>query len=142
METLIVFFALGVPYPLVLSIITGVADILPVLGPGTIYIPLAVIYLFTGDVFKAVALLVCWLLITAIRQVVEPKLVSSSINIHPLTMLAAIYFALIANNFWLLIYIASIALLYEVLAKVELLPRLFLKEETAEQKDKAEQKEP
>lgn len=142
LETLVVFYALGIPYPLVLSIITGIADVLPVLGPGTIYIPLAIIYLFTADFFKSIALLVCWLLITAIRQVVEPKLVSSSINIHPLTMLAAIYFALIANNFWLLIYIASIALLYEVLAKVELLPRLFLKEETAEQKDKEEQKEP
>lgn len=142
LETLVVFYALGIPFPLVLSIITGIADILPVLGPGTIYIPLAMICLFTGDFFKSIALLVCWLLITAIRQVIEPKLVSSSINIHPLTMLAAIYFALIANNFWLLIYIVSIALLYEVLAKVDLLPRLFPKEEAAEPKDKAEQKEP
>ncbi|NLJ30969.1 MAG: AI-2E family transporter [Clostridiales bacterium] len=132
LETLVVFYALGVPYPLVISIITGIADVLPVLGPGTIYIPLALIYLITGGYFKSAMLLVCWLLITAIRQVIEPKLVSSSINIHPLTMLAAIYFALIANNFWVLIYISSLALFYELLAKVELLPRLFLKEKERE----------
>ena len=41
LETLIVFSVLRVPYPLVLSLVTGFADILPVLGPGTIYIPLA-----------------------------------------------------------------------------------------------------
>lgn len=126
-ETLIVFFALGVPYPLVLSIITGFADILPVLGPGTIYIPLAVIYLFSGDFFRAIVLIVCWLLITALRQVIEPKIVSSSINIHPLTMLAAIYFALIANNFWILIYFSMLVLLYQVLTQVGLIPKLFEK---------------
>jgi len=124
-ETLIVFFVLGVPYPLVLSLVTGIADILPVFGPGTIYIPLAVIYLCTGKIFNAVALLVCWLLITAIRQVIEPKLVSSSINIHPLYMLAAIYFALVSANFWVLIYFSLLAILYQVLTHSGMLPKLF-----------------
>ena len=140
-ETLIVFFAIGVPYPLVLSMITGVADVLPVLGPGTIYIPLAIIYLFSGDFFRSVVLLICWLLITALRQIIEPKIVSSSINIHPLTMLAAIYFALIANNFWILIYFSVLVLLYQVLTQVELLPRLFEKgpAETVRQPDPKKQ---
>lgn len=124
-ETLIVFFALGIPYPLVLSIITGVADVLPVLGPGTIYIPLTLIFLIQGEFFRAGALMVCWLLITAIRQIIEPKIVSSSINIHPLTMLAAIYFALVAQNFWILIYFSALAILYQLLTKKGDLPTLF-----------------
>jgi sporulation integral membrane protein YtvI len=127
-ETLIVFAALGVPYPLVISIVTGFADILPVLGPGTIYIPLALIYLVSGDLFKAIALVVCWLLITSIRQIIEPKIISSSINIHPLTMLAAIYFALIAGNIWILIYFSSMILLYQILTQVDVLPKLFEKD--------------
>lgn len=124
-ETLIVFAALGVPYPLVLSIITGIADILPVLGPGTIYIPLSLIYLVTGNFFRAGALFVCWLLITAIRQIIEPKLVSSTINIHPLGVLAAIYFALVAGNFWVLIYCTVLLILYQLLTKDGTLPTLF-----------------
>lgn len=128
LETLVVFYALGVPYPLVLSIVTGIADVLPVLGPGTIYIPLALIFLVQGDFFRAAALLICWLLITGIRQVIEPKLVSSSINIHPLYMLAAIYFALIAGNFWVLIYFSALAILYQVLTQAGMLPHLFEKD--------------
>lgn len=124
LETLVVFSSLGIPYPLVLSIVTGVADILPVLGPGTIYIPLAIIYLFAGDFFKAGALIICWLLITSIRQIIEPKIIASSINIHPLTMLAAIYFALIANNFWILIYCSALLLLYQILTQLNFLPKL------------------
>jgi len=124
-ETLIVFFALGVPYPLVLSIVTGIADILPVLGPGTIYIPLTLLYLVSGNFFKAGALLVCWLLITSIRQIIEPKLISSSIDIHPLTMLAAIYFALVAQNFLILIYCSALLILYKILTQIGVLPTLF-----------------
>nr|WP_319489067.1 sporulation integral membrane protein YtvI [uncultured Caproiciproducens sp.] len=129
-ETLIVFFALGVPYPLVLSIVTGFADILPVLGPGTIYIPLAFFYLLSGNFFKAGALLVCWLLITSIRQIIEPKLISASINIHPLTMLAAIYFALVAQNFLILIYCSALLILYKILTQIGVLPTLFEEKNT------------
>lgn len=139
LETLIVFSLLGVPYPFVISIITGIADILPVLGPGTIYIPLAVIYLVTGKFFTAGALLVCWLLITAIRQIIEPKLISSSVNIHPLTILAAIYFALIANNFWVLLYFTVLAVLYSLLTKDGILPTLLDHKEKSENTDSKEE---
>lgn len=125
LETLVVFSVLGVPYPLVLSIITGIADILPILGPGTIYIPLGIIYLAQGDYFRAGALIVCWLLITAIRQIIEPKIVSSSINIHPLVVLAGLYFSLVAGNLWILIYISLLAVCYNFLVQAEILPPLF-----------------
>lgn len=144
LETLAVFYALGVPYPLVLSIITGIADVLPVLGPGTIYIPLAIIYLIKADFFRAIALFVCWLLITAIRQIIEPKIVSSSINIHPLTMLAALYFALMANNFWVLIYFSVLIISYKILTQAGTLPHLLTGEFTqppADKKDRAHKKE-
>ena len=125
LETLVVFFALGIPYPLVLSIITGIADILPVLGPGTIYIPLSFYYLIVGNIFKFAALLIGWILITAIRQIIEPKIVSSSINIHPLTMLAAIYFSLVAKSFLLLIYFSLLLICYKILTQINVLPTIF-----------------
>ncbi len=130
LETLLVFFVLGVPYPLVLSIITGIADILPVLGPGTIYLPLSLIYLVQGDYFRAGALLVCWLLISAIRQIIEPKIVSSSINIHPLTVLAGLYFSLVAGNLWILIYVSLLAVSYHLLVQAGILPTFFENEDS------------
>lgn len=130
LETLIVFLALGIPYPLVLSIVTGIADILPVFGPGTIYIPLSIFYLITGDIFKFAALLIGWILITAVRQIIEPKIVSSSINIHPLSMLAAIYFALVAKSFWLLIYFSLMLICYKILTQINVLSSIFKSSDT------------
>ena len=125
LETLIIFLLLGVPYPLMLAIITGIADILPVLGPGTIYLPMALVYLLSGHPWIAFVLFICWLLISAIRQVIEPKIVSASIHIHPLIMLAAIYFSLVAGNFWILLYFTFLLLLYQILTQIGILPYLF-----------------
>jgi hypothetical protein len=40
-------------------------------------------------------------------------------------MLAAIYFALVAKNFWILIYIPLLMILYQTLTKSGKLPTLF-----------------
>lgn len=124
LESLLVFSVLGIPYPLVFALISGVADILPVLGPGTVYLPMAVVYLCLGNWPTAVILLICWLAISAIRQVVEPKIVAKSINIHPLMMLAAIYFALVAGSLSLLVYFVLLLFLYQVFVQNGILPPL------------------
>ena len=125
LETLVLFAILRVPYPLVLSLAAGLSDILPVLGPGAVYIPLSILFLLEGRFFGAAALLCGWLLVCAVRQVIEPKIVSASINIHPLWMLASIYFSLVSGNFWILLYTSLLLVLYQVLRQVGILPPLF-----------------
>lgn len=117
LESLIVFSVLGVPYPLVFAILSGIADVLPVLGPGTVYLPMAVVYLCLGNWPVAIILAVCWLIVSAIRQIVEPKIVAKSINIHPLAMLAAIYIALVAGSFSVFLYAVILLFLYQVLVQ-------------------------
>ncbi len=132
LESLLVFFLLGVPYPVVLSIITGIADIIPILGPGTVYLPLAAYMLFQGNYVTAVALVIAWLAITLIREIIEPKIVSSSIEVHPLCMLAALYFALVSGNFLVLIYFTLLFVFYQILKKVGILHPLFTPPENKE----------
>ena len=125
LETLLVFFAMDAPYPLMLSLVAGFADILPILGPGAVYLPLALLYFAQGAPLRGIFLVVCWLLIGAVRQVVEPKLLSASTQIHPLAMLAALYFALAANSFLLLVYLVCLLLLAQALRQAEILPAFF-----------------
>lgn len=125
LESLLIFYALRVPYPLVLSIVCGVADIIPILGPGTVYIPLAIFMAFQQNYFAAVGLIISWLLITVVREVIEPKIVSSSIEIHPLAMLAALYVSLISGSFLVLLYFTILFILYQILKKVDILKPIF-----------------
>ena len=104
LETLLLFLLLGLPYPLLLSLLAGLADLLPVLGPGLVYLPAALVAALLGNWPACCALLLGWLLIGAVRQIVEPKLVSSLVRVHPLVLLAALYGSLVAQSLWLLVY--------------------------------------
>ena len=78
-------------YILVISIITAIVDILPVLGTGTILIPWAIFNLFTGNIGLGIGLFVLYVLITVIRQVIEPRLVAMNVGLHPAITLFGMY---------------------------------------------------
>ena len=78
-------------YILVLSIITAIVDILPVLGTGTILIPWAIFNLFTGNIGLGIGLIILYAVITVIRQVLEPRLVAMNVGLHPVITLFGMY---------------------------------------------------
>ena len=115
LQTLIGFSILGVKYTVILSIICAFADILPVLGIGVIYLPLALIYLLSGNYFAGVGILILFVLISAVRQIVEPKIVSTSLGIHPIITLLAIFIGLKAYGFVGMIFLTFLVVFYKVM---------------------------
>ena len=121
-EAFVILYILGLPYPLLTALITCAADVLPVLGPGIVFTPVAVYQLLTGEYGRGLGLLVGWLVMTCIRQVVEPRLVASTVKVHPLAMLASVYFSLAAGSLWVLLYTAGFFMLYSLLRSAKVLP--------------------
>ncbi len=78
-------------YIIAISIVTAFVDIFPVLGTGTIMIPWAIISIFTGNFGLGIGLFVLYALITVIRQILEPKLVSMNVGMHPVITLMGMY---------------------------------------------------
>ena len=90
-ELFIGFSILGVSYSFIIAMITALVDILPVLGTGTILIPWGVYMIFAGNYFLGIGILVLYVLITVVRQVLEPKIVGSYVGLYPLVTLMAMY---------------------------------------------------
>lgn len=78
-------------YIFVIAICTALLDILPVFGTGTVLIPWGIISLFTHKIGLGVGLLVIYGAITVIRQVLEPRIVSANVDIHPVITLMSMY---------------------------------------------------
>jgi len=93
-QSLAGLYIIGAPYALIMGIIIGVADIIPVLGPSSIYLPWIVWEFATGDTAFAVKLTVLYAVVLVVRQVLETKIVASSMGIHPLATLIAMYVGL------------------------------------------------
>lgn len=92
--TLIALKILGVKYGFTIGIIIGLMDILPVLGPGTILIPWILWELISGNVKLGISLLILYLIISIVRQFLEPKIVGDNIGLHPLATLVSLYIGL------------------------------------------------
>lgn len=81
-------------YIVLIAAATAVIDIVPVLGTGTVVIPWAAYSFIVGDYGMAIGLAIIYVVVTIIRQIVEPKLVAGQLGLPPFVTLAAMYLGL------------------------------------------------
>jgi predicted PurR-regulated permease PerM len=87
----VLYWVLGVPYPLIWGVITFIMALLPVVGAGTVYSLLALYYVLIQDFFTAGALIVLGIIFLNLVPdfVIRPKLARSRAAIHPAITLMA-----------------------------------------------------
>lgn len=85
---------LGIEYAFTIAIITCVIDLLPYLGVGSLLIPWGVYLLLVGNYPLGIGILVVYGVVTVVRQLLEPKLVSANIGLNPLLTLVALFVGL------------------------------------------------
>lgn len=87
----ILYWVLGVPYPIIWGILTFILALLPVVGAGTVFGFLALYYILLQEFFTAVALLVLGTIFLSIIPdfIIRPRLAKSKAAIHPAITLVA-----------------------------------------------------
>lgn len=91
------FLLMGQRYALLLAAVTALVDALPVFGTGTVLLPWAAVCLLAGQAPRAVALAALYAVISAVRSLLEPKVMAAQAGLPPLAALAAMY-----AGFWAL----------------------------------------
>lgn len=82
---------LHIPNALVIAMAISIFDILPVLGTGGVMIPWMILAALQGSYPLAIGLLVIYVIITTIRNILEPKIVGSQIGLHPIVTLTSMF---------------------------------------------------
>ena len=85
------FVLLREPYAFLFALVTAAVDGLPIVGMGIVLFPLAIYHFMLGDIGYGVGVCVIYLVLTVLRQVLEPKILGAGMGIHPLVMLMAMY---------------------------------------------------
>lgn len=88
---LVGFWLLRQPYWVLLAVLLGVLDFIPIIGSGTVMVPWGLILLVLGNWQRGVAMLAVWGIICLFRRMVEPKVLGDQTGLHPLLSLLAIY---------------------------------------------------
>ncbi len=82
---------IGVENSVYIALLISVVDILPVLGTGGVMIPWAIYSFLQANAAFAVKLIVVYVVITIIRNIIEPKIVGTHVGLPPLVTLLAMF---------------------------------------------------
>lgn len=99
-ELSLLFSFFGIENAVLKAAVIALLDIMPILGTGGIMIPWAVISLVLGYTKLGVELLVIYIIVTVIRNYVEPKIVGTQLGLHPIITLIAMFIGLRLFGFW------------------------------------------
>lgn len=116
-ELFIGLILLRVQYPIAVAFLIAFADFLPLIGTGTVLIPWAVIAFLSRKSAFSLGIIALYLIITVIRNIVEPKILGKNIGIHPLLTLAAMYIGLKMGGFLLAFMLPICLLLFKTSKK-------------------------
>lgn len=84
---------IGVSYAPVIGALTGVANLIPYMGPVIAYGGSIIVCLMQGQVQKLIiALIVLFIIQTLDGNVIEPKLMGVSVDVHPMLVIVALLF--------------------------------------------------
>lgn len=72
-----------------LALVIAFFDIFPIIGAGFFLVPWGIVTLVSGDLAKGFGLLALYIIITIIRQFLEPRIVGHQVGLHPLVTLMA-----------------------------------------------------
>lgn len=105
----IVLIILGVEYSTLLGLISGILDIIPILGP-TIALAIIILIAYPAGMLKIVLIIVGFLLVQQISNyVVRPVLFGKLMELHPLMIFLALFLADQFLGFWGVILSPAIA---------------------------------
>lgn len=85
------FYFAGTGYPLLLAIVSGALDALPMIGVSVIIVPLIAYFLVKYKFISVLVLLICLVLCYCIREILEPRIMGRGIGLSPLCTMICMY---------------------------------------------------
>ena len=93
-ELLIGFSLIGISNSLLMALLISLLDLLPIIGTATFLFFLGIICIICGDIFIGIGLIVIAIIVSVVREVIQPKIVGSQIGLNPLLTLMSMYVGL------------------------------------------------
>lgn len=85
------FEIMQVGYSFIIAFGIALLDFLPVFGTGAILWPWAIIDMVSGNYFRAIGMVVLYLICQIVKQILQPKMVGDSIGLNPLATLVFLF---------------------------------------------------
>ncbi len=93
-QLLLGLFILNISHFFIAAFLITIIDLLPVFGTGFVLLPWAIIEIIGNNYFKGVGLIVLYLIISIVKNFIEPRILGKQIDINPIFTLIFIFLGL------------------------------------------------
>ena len=90
-EMTVAFLFMRIDFAILLALLVAFIDLLPVLGSGAVLIPWAIVTIIGGNLKYGIALMIIFIVNTALRSLLEPRMIGRQIGLPPIVTLIAMY---------------------------------------------------
>jgi sporulation integral membrane protein YtvI len=91
---LIGLIILNVKYAITISLLIGLCDLMPYLGTGAFMVPWIIFLFIQGDIGLGVGVSIVYGIVLVARQILEPKVLASSVGLNALATLVSMFIGL------------------------------------------------
>ena len=95
----VAFGFLHVKFWIVIALLVGIGNLIPYVGPFLGYASIAIIGLVTADLHMALRALIALFIIQGVDGNIIPRLLSASIDIHPVLVIVSLIFGSMIGGF-------------------------------------------
>lgn len=96
-SSIIIFIGLcilKIEHAFTIALLIGIVDLLPLLGTGIVFLPWIGYLFLTHNYYLTIGLTVLYMVLIISRQIIEPKILSTSIGLNPLVALIILFFSI------------------------------------------------
>lgn len=104
-------YLLGFDYAVSIAAIIALLDLLPFVGTGIVLIPWAVIQISSGNIASGAGLLFLFAIVEVVQTILEPRLISMQIGLHPIATITAMYAGLHIAGFMGMVFTPLLVLI-------------------------------
>lgn len=104
LQTVLGLYILGIFQPLILGLICGILDILPVIGTSFVFVPMILYEFIMGNVFTGIGLILLYILLEINRKIMEIKFIGTNLRLHPIITVLSLYAGLKMYGVWGVIF--------------------------------------
>lgn len=122
-ECVIGLTVIGIDYSVLIALLASIIDAFPILGTGSVFVPMILWHLITAKYKTAISLAVLYGIIIFVRQLLEPKILGTQIGLYPLVTLMSMYIGLKIFGVIGLIIGPISMIIFMALQKVDILPK-------------------
>ena len=114
-------YLMGIRSPIPAAAAIAVIDALPILGAGAVLLPWAIGAMLLGKAARAVGLLAIYAILLVVHNVLQAKLMGSSLGLHPLMALVSLYAGWQLGGLWGMLGLPILCVVAASLNKAEII---------------------